>query len=244
MTQIANVRSFNGTSDEIELASTDLQSGWTNLTIAAIVKKDGGASFRWCWSIESTGESEAVLGQSSNVRVSLFTHDDGAAQATSNSADNVWTAAMGWCLVAATKADGASTVRLHRYRYDTQAWDHADAGTAGVDVSIPGPTAKVWLGSYDGTQEWMDCDIACAGVWKTTALSDPQLEGMVDDIASWEALSPTGLWLLNQTVVTDPVLDIVGAGDEVGRNGTTVVADATLPFDVGGELPVIAWITA
>lgn len=234
MAQVTHVREFNGSSDEIELANTDFQAAPTDITVAAIITRAVDVSgFDWFWSIKPSADDSGYAGGIvSTGRTVLWAGSNG-----DQSADGYFTVAMSWCLIAFTKPDGASTVRTHRYRYDTQAWDHSDI-SAGSDIPAPGATATMWLGTYNGAGEFYQGKIACVGVWHTSALSDGALEGLTDSIADWEAASPTGLWLLNQTTVTDPVLDRVGAGDEIARNGTTVVAEAGLGFDVGGVYPV------
>lgn len=239
MTQIAHVRSFNGTSDEIQLdATTYLSLALSATTIAAIVRRDTDTGWRWFWALHRTsgggaGDGELLYGQDGAVNESLTGYfDSGTAAGSPQSSSGFWNVAMDWCLVAVTKPDGIVTTRNHRYRYDTQEWAHENA-SSGQDVASP-VAGQLWISSYNGATEWWSGEIACIGFWHSTELSDGQLEGLTDDIASWEALSPTGLWLLNQTDTAESVVDLIGSADQVAINGTSVVAESGLAFDVGG----------
>jgi hypothetical protein len=144
---------------------------------------------------------------------------------------------MDWLLVAVTKTNGTVTPRWHRYTYGTTTWDHVDDLTAIANATTPGATSEVYIGTYDPTTDLFNGEIAVVGFWNNTALSDGQLEGLTDDIGSWEALSPASLWLLNQSDVTTTVEDRTGTSDESGRVGTTATAVSDLAFDVGGGAP-------
>lgn len=225
MAQIANVRRFNGSSDEIQLAATDYNTTVGAQTFAAIVKKANDTGFGSLISVSGGAGGEFTF-QQNGSRTSLW-HEPN----TTSSSSAYWEAAMGWCLVAISRADGNSTVRHHRYRYDTQTWDHTDGGTLTETASPSG--ASLWLGTYNGSLEWMAMDLAVVGVFPS-ALSDGTLEGLTSGIGAWESASPTGLWMLNQSTVT-PITDRVGNGDEIAINGTTVasVSPSELPFDDG-----------
>ena len=75
--------------------------------------------------------------------------------------------------------------------------------------------------------------MACAGVWLGAALSDATLEGMVSSITSWEAQSPTCLWLLDQASTATAVLDRIASADQIAITGTTAAAESGLAFEVG-----------
>jgi hypothetical protein len=145
---------------------------------------------------------------------------------------------MGWLLVAVTKTTGTTTPRWHRYTYSSTTWDHQDDSSSIANAATPQATSEVYIGTYDPTTDLFNGEIAVVGFWNSTALSDGQLEGLTDDIAAWEALSPASLWLLNQSDVATTVEDRTGTSDESGRVGTTATAVSDLAFDVGGGAPV------
>jgi hypothetical protein len=228
MANIAFVRDFNGSSDYITLDDVDYDNiAMGATTFAAIVKTDTDSGFHWVLSAAGGFGGKWSLGQNGTA-VSLFFNPN-----TSNSAASIFTTAMGWCLIAVTRAGGASTPRFHRYRYDTGNWSHADGGGSLAETGVL-DNSTLRIGSYDGTTEFWDGKIACIGAWYATALSDSQLQELTTAFSSWQALSPTGLWLLNQSSTGSSVLDQVGHGHQTALNGTTVAAESTLAFDVGG----------
>jgi hypothetical protein len=228
MTQIAYVREFNGSSDKIQLTPDDDNAAIGAMSWVAIARHDttgnrwmisaaGGSGGEWSFGHNAGGTAPALWFEATTV----------------NCPSAIFEITDNWCLVACTRADGNSTPRWHRYRYSDMDWQHVNhSGAVTETAALSG--ASLWIGSYDGASEYWDGKIACLGVWAGTALSDGQLEGMVDDIASWEALSPTGLWLLDQSSVATPVSDRVGTADQIAITGTTSVAESGLAFDVGG----------
>lgn len=229
MTQITHCRRFNGSSDEIRLTSTDLVGAVGAQTFAVIAKNDETGGFQWMISLQGGTGGEWAYGKTATALQLYF-----EAVATAGSDASYWTAAMGWCLVAVTRADGTSTPRWHRYRYDTSSWDHTNDGGTLAEVAAPSGTPNLWLGTYDGASEFFDGDMAVAAVWNSTALSDGQLEALTGSISAWESAAPTCLWLLDQADVGTSVTDRVGNADQAAITGTTAVAISDLAFDVGG----------
>lgn len=239
MTQIANIRRFNGTTDYLELDPVDYNGvAIGDLSWVAIAKRNGTGTFRAAVSIDggAGGEWEFMAGGGTSTNIGIYMEPS-----TVSSADGLYVVGNGWYLISITKADGNTTPRFHTYRYDTTTWNHADGVSLNETATPSG--ARMWIGTYANAFDFLDSDLACVGVWRDV-LSDAELEGMTATIASWDALSPTSVWLLNQTVVTDPVLDRFSNADEIARSGTTVVAESGLPFDVGGVDTGLAWITA
>ena len=236
MTQIQNVRRFDGVDDWLKLTSTDFVTAFGPLTFLTIIKTDidpdvnyeailsitGGTGGRFSFEVvDFPGQSPGITGYFDSPGAGFDNH-------------GYFSPAMGWCLVGFTKPDGSSvTVRCHRYRYDTQEWDHSDF--AAHDVSegpAPAGAANMHIGTWTGSFEFLDADVAVVGGWMNDELSDGEIEGLTDRITAWDALNPTGLWLLNQSSVTETVLDRAGAGNQIGRNGTSVVTPTGLDFDV------------
>lgn len=235
MTQIANVRTFNGTSDEIQLDATDYGGAIGAQSYVAIAKHASGTGFQWIVNVFGNGGSGGFgLGHQSTANIAM--HQNDTARTTFVNA--TWQASDGWALVAATRADGNSTPRLHRYFYSIggASWVHEDVSSALTESGTPAAPVQLWLGTREGSSNFFAGDIACVGLWQGTALSDANLETMETDIASWEALSPTGLWLLDQTSTAENLVDRVGNGDQVAINGTSVTAESGLAFDVGGDV--------
>lgn len=232
MANIANVRRFNGTSDEIQLDPDTLGDAQSDLTYAAICTNDGAAAFRNIIAVDGTG-GEWSFGADATDRLARYSATPAAVASTANS---YFTSAMSWCLVAVTKFGGSAVTRFHRYRYDTLAWDHQDDATTRASPSTAS-SPVAWIGTFDGVSEWWDGDIACIGLWQNTRLSDAEIETLYSGISAWEALSPDGLWLLDQASAATPVTDRIGNADEIAINGTTVVSPGSLTFEVSSAGP-------
>lgn len=237
MTQIANVRRFDGVDDWLKLTSTDFTvASFGAMTFLAIVKTDIANDTGYGSFLAISGGTGGEYGFDNQDRVggdsgiSFYFDAPGIGWEESG-----WfTPAMGWCLVGFTKADGTVFPRMHRYRYDTTTWTHTDHGATSEEGPVPTGTPNMYIGTWNEAIQFLDADVAVVGAWMGTALSDGQIEGLKANIAAWDALSPTGLWLLNQTSVADTVLDRVGSGDQIGRNGTSAVTPTGLTFDIGG----------
>jgi hypothetical protein len=237
MTQIANVRRFNGSSDYIRFTSTDVVGAYGPSTWAAIVKSNISAD---------VGDTDILACSGGSGGRWAFVHQDAAAQVPGLTVfvdspgvgvtqNNCFTPAMGWCIVGAAIKSTPNDAEIHTYEYDNTTWTHINAGSGTVLTgSAPAGTPNLYIGSWDAASEWFNGDVAVVGFWKSTFLSQANFLTLTDNIASWEALSPTCLWLLDQTAVTNPVLDRINNADEVARSGTSVVTPTGLTFDVGG----------
>lgn len=251
MTQIANARRFDGVDDRIQFSEGLLDTGGSaGFSWLAILKSNapsgannssrqfmslrGSASGEWSFGIANV--SGGVANQDSLAAYVVVS--GGSAGATGESAAGYLTSAMGWCLVAVTKASGIATPRWHRYRYDTQAWDHTDDNETHGDPDDSGGAASFYIGAYDGTAEFFSGDIAVVGVWKSKILTDGQLEGMTSGLSTWMARSPTSLWMLNQSDVGTAVSDQMGNSNQTAITGTTAVSVSDLAFDAEAYGPL------
>jgi hypothetical protein len=234
--QIAHARTFDSTDDYLLMADGGLITAITDMTVAAIIRINDEADYRSIMAIPPDSFEFMV-----NPVNALSLYNGSVTQQTD--IDYV-TEAMDWLLVAVTKTNGTVTPRWHRYTYGTTTWDHQDDSSSIANAATPQATSEVYIGTYDPTTDLFNGEIAVVGFWNSTVLSDGQLEGLTDDIAAWEALSPASLWLLNQSDVTTTVEDLTGTSDEIGRVGTTATAVSDLPFDVGGVDTGLAWIRA
>lgn len=239
MADIAYCRRFNGTSDYIQITPDDYNGSTLGpFTAAAICRRIlDSAGYRAFWAVSGGTGGEVEVGLTDGELFGYFESTTVAGPLdTMDSTD-------GWNLIAVTKAGGSSVLRWHQYRYSDTTWvlNEDDDGSACADQAISG--ASAFLGAYNAGSERFEGDIAVVGVWKGTALSDGQLSGMTDTLASWQALSPTGLWLLDQSSVATPVTDLVGVGDQTAISGTTATAISDLAFDVTlGTAPALRTI--
>jgi hypothetical protein len=234
MTQIANARFFDGVDDVINFTVGGLSGAWGAMSIGVIIKPTtpitaNGVAIELSPSITLPLEDATKL---------LYAYDEDTVNSLGNEPYNN----DEWNLFVVTKPTGTATARLHKYRYSTTTWTHS-AGEGGNQPALPSVTgARVGLDAFSNIYKGL---IACAGVWKSTELSDANVETLEDDIANWTTLSPTSLWLFNQTDVATDVLDLVGNSHESSITGTTATAVADLAFDVGGvEGASVYWVGA
>jgi hypothetical protein len=226
VTTIANTRSFDGVDDQITFADGTLMGNFTALTFAAIIKPHSDLNaLRKVFSFHGSNPSIFFLHEFNGITPFL--------NFSQNYSNNSFAAAAnGWMLLAITKADGNAIPRFHKYVYGTSTWTHTDSSNFSPDPATTDSSYDFIVG-YAGGSNPLDCDVAWVGVWRGTALTDGQLEGMEDSTTNIEALSPTSSWLFNQTAVGTTVQDRIGTSHESSRTGTTVISTADLAFDVG-----------
>lgn len=139
-------------------------------------------------------------------------------------------AADGWAFVGFTKSAGNTKARFHIYKYGTNTWTHEDSGTSQNDATPAGSSA---IGATTGGGSPWDGDIAIAGAYAAN-LTDAQVERMPFDLNAWFQVQPNGLWLLDQSAVTQNVADLTGNGaNQTALTGTTVAARSVPIFTYG-----------
>jgi hypothetical protein len=240
MAQIAHVREFFGAgADFIALAPDGLGAAPNNACWAAIVNADTTTGDR---GILSMGDRPAAIGgewefgrQATNQELIFYNE-----AAVLESASDLWANALGWVLVAVTKADGSSVARWHRYIYNTDTWDHQDDGAAGAEPVAGAGTIELVIGAFvDSAFDTWDGKIAVVGYGRDLGSlpSDGDIEGLQDSITAWDdAVFLNSVWLLNQDDEGTPVTDRKGNADQTDIGGTNAVAEAGLAFDVGGDV--------
>lgn len=225
MAQIANVRRFDGVDDEIGLAVASIGGINVARTVVAIAKitttagshsilsaQGGGAGE---WSFQHVGDDLSLYGVAPQI----------------NSPDAFIPNAV-WCLLAVSRPDGVGqTARWHKYNYNTSTWTHTDDDVTHDDRPDP-VGGKLWIGTYEGTSEFAQMDLAVLGTF-TANLNDTQIETLETDIAAWDALA-AHCWLLDQSSTLTAVADRIGNCDELAIVGTTALSEGGLAFDVGG----------
>lgn len=138
--------------------------------------------------------------------------------------------AAAWWLIAATKATGATTPRMHAKNISTNgAWSHTNVSSGTEDN---GSTAtQIKFGSDHGGGEPLNGDLAIAGAWAGTALSDALVEALdALTVSRWLSLTPTGLWLFDQSLTTQAVADLTGGGANQTATSGTAVSTRSVPL--------------
>lgn len=219
--RISNARSFNGTTDRLDMTLGLLTGAWGDgLTVAMIAKP-------------SSDQSGMMLELTNGV--ALY-HDDSLIVWFAyeipdfDSYGNDPVVQDGWNLMCFTKPPGSSTVTLHNYAYTPTAWTHT-AGEGGAIPAPGSPTAVIFGNDAAGAGGYKGL-IAAAAVWKGRVLTNAQIEGLTGYLSEWKKLSPTALWKLDQSAVADTVPDLVGTSHQSSVTGTTVQAVSDLPFYV------------
>jgi hypothetical protein len=158
--------------------------------------------------------------------------------ATDTAAPFGWAATDGWCLIAATKASGTTVIRFHKYVFSTNTWTHSNSSSTAADKT---PTGGALLGTEQDAQTptyngFFDGDIAIAGAGQTNA-TDDQVEALAFSLASWHAITPKVLVLLDQSATGQKVVDLAGNGfNESAINGTAVASSSVPVFNYGNGI--------
>lgn len=226
-------RTFTG-SNHIDFspgAVTD--SSLANRTFATIM--------RLTTDVVSDNDSLIVLNESTDGNGTLFIGAGGTlgmchtAFAQVATSTFVTTAANGYVLLAGTKVSGTATPRFHQYIYGTNVWTHQN-GNQGIVGDGAGATTTCELGAFFGTFDPLDGDIAVAAVFPTV-LTDDQTELLAHSLMAWHSFTPEALWVLDQSSITQKVVDLTGGGaDESAISGTTVATTSVPGFTYGADV--------
>ena len=215
------IRSLNGSSDYIDLSIGNCNNQYG--TFAAIVKRGAtAAGFHSILAHHTSAPAAQNLFGFSNNNIVLNISGQGS---TTGQAVNDTTS---WWVVAGSKDTGTVVGRFHTYQFSTRTWTHQDGDIARSNWADTSG-GKVTLGRWD-TSNYFNGYLAIAAFWGNTTLTDAQSERLSMGISNWMALSPNGLWLLNQPSVST-LNDFTGGGaNETAIDGTSAV-DEIIPFD-------------
>lgn len=209
-------RSFNGTSDYIDLSIGGMASVAAPFTCMAIINRSavGSRAFAAINS-GSTRRSEFKFNGSGQLQWTLPGVND--APVTSLTVND----SSGWALVGLSKASGSAAPRGHRYLYTGGTWTHANSGT-----SVGNPTAgtSFRLGAIATPADYWAGDIAVVGFWNRV-LSDAETETLTAALSDWLALSPSTLFALNQASTGTAITDLTSGGStQSAISGTSISA--------------------
>lgn len=226
-------RTFNGTSDKLDMTPGAAAVTMGGLTLVAIGKRnstgqnpliaayDGSANERWNLKIES------------NANGNHLTCGNGAADAFTTNASMLLTNADGWFLAAVSKTTGTVAPRFHLYKYGTDTAAHVNSADTLTDGTALAAGQRINIGFSQRWTEWYGGDIAVAGIFPA-ALSDSQIESLAFSLQAWYSMKPLAMWVLDQSVVTQKVVDQAGGGaNETARTGTTVSTNSVSVFGYG-----------
>jgi hypothetical protein len=219
------VRAFDGVDDDVYLRASPATDDTGAVTIATLIRPAAIEQSALVALHTSAGAGTGyAFSQTANGGLALWN-----GSSTSASPGSLVTSG-GWQLAIVTKAAGSATPRFHVYDFGTTSWQHLNGSSAiGDGASIAGG-GEIRLGSWVGRGFW-EGEFAGAALW-TSALSDAQVERLAGTWADWQALAPGGMWLLNQTSETHPVLDETrgGADERLSGGGWAAAVSSNPPL--------------
>lgn len=140
--------------------------------------------------------------------------------------------AEGPLLLAVTKASGAAKPKFYKYKFSTETWTIVEGGSTLANASaVASGTVRI--------NEWEAAEYSTMKVFGALLDNAANTEATVKSlqaaasIEGWKSIEgPTGAWKLDQTVVTEEVVDMTGNGaNQSARSGTEAVAGSPpIPF--------------
>lgn len=220
------VRTFNGSSDQIDLdEGSALAGGMFDGTFICVMKMGADS-----WGVPFAGTGWRII-----VNPSGQFGFSGKAGSGDSYVGGGPTAADGWVFVAVVWNTGAAPA-FWKYVYSTDTWSQA---TGGSTVTLAVDTmAQVNFGADDHNENFYNGSVAGAAVFKSTYLTNTQIRTLAADWATTDALSPTGMWVLDQTSTATALTDATGNGaNQTAITGTSVTLNAS-PMPVYAPSPV------
>lgn len=125
-----------------------------------------------------------------------------------------------WFLIAATKPAGYAFPVLHAVNMTTGAHATAEASDFAGSDPASATAAVIGAGSVGGSNA-LSGTIAATAVFNEQLGTD-QIRSLAAGLTAWRRTSLQALWLLNQSVTTQKVVDQVSGLGEVAINGTSI----------------------
>lgn len=224
-----SIRRFDGSDDRVRTSGSAGTRFTGAVTLAGLIRWSGNVAGSWGTVVATSDDlSEGYSLQIRNDTnlIALYADDSSGANISGMPQD-------AWCLVAATKAAGTQTPRLHLYDFSDPGWTHSNGGGTVTNCSTPDSSANVDIGRYNTSYAWGG-DIAAVGVWNE-ALTDEQIESLIaGSIADWLGIgTPAGIWAFSQASTATAVLDLTdNNSDQSSLTGTSVVSeDPPIPYE-------------
>lgn len=244
------VRSFNGSSDYLQLGGSGASLADGPFTVCAYVNPQAvatGTLQAYVGPSRTTSNSvlaEMGIGASTADALTHTNYSDGSVAATPMEG-----VTGHWQVVAIHKDAGTGIACRMSCRQSSGTWDHLDS-----TVTIGTAPSDLWtltnIGRRGTGTNFAQFYIAVAAVF-TSNLADAALESMFspNSTAAIAAQHPVALWEFNQASVSTAVADLVGSANETARSGTTVVtgSDPTWTFGLtarGGtdKIDLLRWL--
>jgi hypothetical protein len=218
-------RSFTPANSNIQTGIGSLASFASGTVVAVVRRTAADASSHRVLILNSGGTTFRLRLELTSSGVLATIWDGISAISTLSTAISV-----GWMLVAATKAAGGNPVVHYRYQYSSDSWSSESVGTSIADASA---ADGVSLGAPPSGASRLQGDLAAAAVFPGRVLTAGELTSLPYSFASWLALQPGAMWVLDQQDVGQSVVDWTGGGaNQTAITGTSVST---------GSVPILSY---
>lgn len=227
-------RLFDGVDDRL-LFSTGGNNITAPNTCVAILRKNSDGTFDGIYG-HGTAENSPTF--DFILDTSDFLNYDRDNSADFNTSLFTVKTAEGWVLVGVSKASGTAVSRFHKYVYGTNAWTHSDSAGTCANPALPGAGGVAFLGEHQTGVAPFDGDMEVVANWNRV-LTDAEVENLPFSLQHWYASGPVALWLLDQSLTTQTIADLMGSGaNQTAITGTAIATNHPKVFNRG--FPVLA----
>jgi hypothetical protein len=208
-------RAFDGTNDEIRVAIGNCNITGA-ITMAAIFRRGATGAYHGIVALhQSGGTAEYSLEISDSTNQVDFT----GITSWPDAGGGLGLTAVGWYCVTVTKAAGTSTPRGTVYAYSTNTQARSNGNTTLADqTSVSGGTVR--FGEWQDVDDF-EGDLLVAGIWNRQ-LSDAEVDLLPFALNAWVSAAPSGLWLFEQSAVSQNVVDLTGGGANQSGTGGAI----------------------
>jgi hypothetical protein len=219
-------RSFSGSFEWI-IAGPGSVATYTAFTMVAVVRRASIATENRVFALHSTSGTSLGL-----------TINGGFVRSTIGASSPVFSITLaesdGWALISVSKAAGTVQPKGHRYLYATDSWVHETHASSVADSPLT--TSETYFGRYGiSTSSLWVGDLAAVAVFPAE-LSNAQIESLPFSLAAWSSAGPSGMWVFDQSVTSQRVLDLTGNGaNETNRVGTAVSTESVPILGYGAD---------
>ena len=223
-------RTFNGSSANWvgAIGGCNLTPPWTILGICSHLADGRYDTLLSINTADSAGNARITLGiDGSSDQLELDV--DG----NSNYSTITLKTAEGYALIGVSKATGVVAPRFHKYVYGTNVWSHVASGSTIGNNTAPGASGVVLFGKIYASAQFFGGDILLGALFNRV-LTDAEMESLPFSFATLQASAPVGLWLWDQSLTSQKVLDWTGNGaNETTLTGTTIASVSVPVFGYG-----------
>lgn len=227
------MRDLNGSSDYITLSAGTVPAGISagDFTLAFIGSLDTVGRWNTLIDLLTSGNANEFDFVVTSSNVLSLVRGSGGAGGTVGTVTGIGTGAQ---YLSISKASGTQAPVGRRYIYSTDAWTHTTSGSTMPNAS--GAVAKIVLGAFENTADFIDGQYAAAVVWDRVVPQDEQMNFPFSLLAIL-ASNPVALVLLDQSSTSQKIVDLTGHGANESAIVGTSVSTTSLPvFSYGAPM--------